>query len=75
MNTVGFDVLRKRVVAFRDAARHLEIDALVVAGLRATSCTMMSRHSLARERIRGCRSLEAALEAHEVLGEPERPRE
>jgi hypothetical protein len=61
------------VIAFRDAARDLEVDRLVVAGVARDEIVHELGPFGVAERIREADRLVAPLETHEVLGEPEGP--
>src|SRR6185369_11439481 len=64
--------LGESMVALGDAARHLEVHALVLERLRVDDAVDELRPLLARMRVAYAHLAEAALEAREVLVEPER---
>jgi hypothetical protein len=68
----GLEALGERVVALRHAARHLEVNALVLERLRIDQRVNMRAPLRARVRVANLGLAEAALEACEVLVEPER---
>ena len=66
-------VLGEGVVALRDPARHLQVDALVLPGVALErDHAISSDHSASGMRIRDAYRVEARLQPREVLGEPER---
>ena len=67
MNTVGGTSLRKRVVALRDAARDLEVDALVVERLPRDELADDRRPLRLGVRIGEADAVEAVLQPREVL--------
>jgi hypothetical protein len=71
MNTVGCASRGKGVVAPGDATRHLEVDALVVVGLRVDQLIDDLAPALARIWIADLHLAETALQAGEVLVEAE----
>ena len=72
MNTVGAHVLRKRVVALRHAARHLEIDALVGERLARDELADQRVPLRVGVRIGEADAVEAALQPREVVRHAER---
>src|SRR5687767_3762298 len=68
----GLDVLRQRMVALGDAARDLEVHALVVERLRVDQLVDMGAPLGARVRVADLRLAEAALQTRQVLVEAER---
>ena len=72
MNTVGATPCGKRVVALRHAARHLEVDALVVERLLRDQLRDDRRPFGGRMRIGEADAVEAALQAGKMLRQAER---
>src|SRR3954471_3187539 len=64
-------VLRKGVIALGNAARHLEVDALVLEWLALDQAGDRAAPLLARVRVADADSAQAALKATEVLFQPE----
>src|SRR5215471_1015079 len=65
-------LLRKCMIALCDATRHLEVYRLVIAGVARDDFLDEACPFGAGERIRDAHGVEAALQALEVLGHPER---
>src|ERR671937_2702304 len=68
----GLGVLRERVVALRHAARHLEVNRLVLERLAFDQAADVGAPLLARVWVADADGAETALEAREVLFQPER---